>query len=366
MSTAKRVLITGAFGTIGRETLGPLVELGFEVHAADLDTQGNRAVMAETRAAGEFATEWLDVADRAQVSALVDRVAPDCIIHLASLIPPHMYTDADRARRVNFDGTRHLVDAAGKLAARPLFVLASSHTVHGYRNGARELPLLRGDDPRHGLDLYTRLKIECEDLLRASDLPWTILRYGIVFPLMYSKRMDPAAVRLSFLVPLQSRSHGVHAADAGLATARCAEGGAVGKVLMIGGGERWKQRQQYFLENILGAVGVGMLPRSAYLQPDPARDESWFYVDWMDTAEGEALLQYQRHEPADYFRSLTKSMGILRPLTRLVSPLVRRKLARLSPFYRGEADRRAPGTDLDERLRRFATPARPAHPTGAS
>ncbi len=357
MSSAQRVLVTGAFGTIGRETIPVLCQRGFEVVATDLRTGPNRAVEAALLRSSDFATEWVDLADSARVAGLVDRVAPGCLLHLASILPPHIYTDPARSRRINLESTHQLIDAALSLAKRPRFVLASSHTVHGYRNGSRDLPPLRADDPRRGCDLYTRIKIDCEDRLRASTLDWTILRYGIVFPKQYAKRIDPAAIKLSFLIPLQSRFHGIHAGDAGFATARCAEGGGVGKVLMIGGGERWKQRQRYFLENILDAVGVGMLPEEAYLQPDPDRDESWFYVDWMDTAEGESLLAYQRHEPEQYFRALARSMGILRPLSRLASPLVRRKLARLSPFYTGEADSRAPGMDLDERIRRYATPA---------
>ncbi len=356
MSSAGRVLVTGSFGTIGRQTLPVLMERGFEVVATDLRTGPNRTVEREVRRFGDFATEWVDVADWARVASLVERVAPTCIIHLASILPPHIYTDPARSRRINLESTHHLIDAALGLTERPLFVLASSHTVHGYRNGSKDLPLLGADDPRQGCDLYTRIKIDCEDRLRASTLDWTILRYGIVFPEQYSKRIDPAAIKLSYLVPLQSRFHGIHARDAGFATARCADGCAAGKVLMIGGSERWKKRQRYFLENILDAVGVGMVPDEAYLQPDPARDESWFYVDWMDTAEGEALLGYQRHEPEQYFRDLARAMGMLRPLARLVSPLVRRKMARLSPFYTGEADRRAPGMDLDERIRRYATP----------
>ncbi len=356
MIANRRVLLTGAFGTIGRQTLPVLMERGFEVVATDLGTRPNRAAEAVMRRSGDFATQWVDLADGVQVAGLVEWVAPGCIIHLASVLPPHIYTDPARSRRINLASTQHLIDAALGLADRPRFVLASSHTVHGYRNGSRDLPLLRGDDPRHGCDLYTRIKIDCEDRLRASSLAWTILRYGIVFPEQYAKRIDPAAIKLSFLVPLQSRFHGIHARDAGFATARCAEEDVAGKVLMIGGAERWKQRQRYFLENILGAVGVGMLPEEAYLEPDPDRDESWFYVDWMDTAESEGLLAYQRHEPEDYFRALGRSLGMLRPLARLAAPLVRRRMARLSPFYTGESDRRAPGMDLDERIRRYATP----------
>lgn len=355
-NTSLRVLVTGGFGNIGREAIAVLLERGHQVVATDMHTKGNQAVEAGLRKLGDFTTEWVDITDRAQVTALVGRVAPDCLIHLAALIPPGIYFDAELARKVNLDGTRSLIEAAVDLETPPLFVLASSHTVHGYRNGARDMPPLRPDDPRSGCDVYTRFKIECEDLLWASGLEWTVLRYGIVFPKEYSKRIDPTAVRMGFLVPLESRSHGVHVEDAGYATARSAEGDARGKVLMIGGGERWKQRQRYYMENILGAVGVGMLPEEAFLQADPERDESWFYVDWMDTAEGEALLQYQRHEPEDYFRALAKQMGILRPLARLASPLVRRKMTRLSPFYKGRADPRALGMDLDERVRRFALP----------
>ena len=357
MSTPRRVLITGAFGTIGRDTVPALCELGFEVTATDVRTPTNQAVESDLHRRCRFDTQWVDIANAGQVTDLVKRVAPASVIHLASLIPPHIYADPERAKRINLEGTRHLVEAAKGLAARPVFVQASSHTVHGHRNCSKDLPLLRPDDARKGCDLYTRIKISCEDLVRESGLPWTILRYGIIFPKVYSKRIDPNAVRLSFLVPLETRFHGVHSEDAGYATARCAEGLAVNKVLMIGGGERWKQRQPFFLGNILDAVGVGMLPESAFARPDPAVEESWYYVDWMDTAEGQALLGYQRHEPEDYFRALAKDMGLLRPLARLASPLVRRQMAQLSPFYGGRADPRTPGMDLDERIRRFATPA---------
>ncbi len=350
MDAGKRVLVTGAFGNIGRETIRVLLDRGHEVIAADIRNKGNLAVQAGLRDAGAFETVWLNITDEKQVAELVARAAPQCVIHLAALIPPGIYIDVELSRKVNLDGTRYLIEAAADLPHKPLFVLASSHTVHGYRNGARELPPLSVDLPRTGCDLYTRLKIEAEDLLTASGLQWTILRYGIVFPKAYSTRIDPLEVRIGFLVPLDSRSHGVHSEDAGYATARAAEGAAAGKVLMIGGGERWKQSQRFYMENILGAVGVGMLPEEAYLQPDPDRDASWFYVDWMDTAEGQSLLQYQRHEPEEYFQTLARQMGILRPLARLASPLVRRKMARMSPFFKGKVDRRMPGMDMDQRI----------------
>jgi nucleoside-diphosphate-sugar epimerase len=357
MSIKPRVLVTGAFGTIGREAVPHLLRSGCEVVAFDLQTPEGRRVEARLRNGAALSTRWGDISDGPAVARVVRDVAPGCILHLASLIPPGIYVDEARSRRINLLGTEQLLRAARALNPRPHFVFASSHTVHGYRNGVRDLPLLAPDDPRNACDLYTRIKIRCEDLLRDSGLPWTILRYGIAFPKVYSRRIDPAAVRLSYLVPLQSRSHGIHSDDAGLAAARAATVRPEGKVLMIGGGEAWKQRQRFFIENILEAVGVGMLPEAAYYQPDPGRDESWFYNDWLDTAEGQALLGYQRHEPGDYFEFLARDMGWLRPLARLAAPLVRRRMARLSPFLRGVSAPEPADSTLEQRIELYAPPA---------
>ncbi|MFH2005555.1 MAG: NAD(P)-dependent oxidoreductase [bacterium] len=357
MSESKRIVITGAFGTIGRETIGLLRERGHEVWGTDVHTKANSEVEAKLQRACKFTTNWLDITDRDQVIALVQDVQPQVVIHLASIIPPHFFDDLKRSEAINLGGTRHMIDAARGLAKPPLFILASSHTVHGYRNGARELPELAADTPRASCDGYTRIKIECEDLLLESGLPYTILRYGIVFPRVYSRKIDPAGLKINFIIPLDSRSHGCHVEDAGLATTRAAEGLAVGKTLMISGNDKWKQRQRFYIASILSAVGVGMLPEEAYVQGDPERDESWFYTDWMDTTEGQELLEYQKCDPEDYFRFLAKDMGLLRPLARLASPLVRRKIARMSPFYTGKADPKAPDTTLEDRIRLYATPA---------
>lgn len=352
-----RVMVTGAFGNIGRETIASLIDEGAEVFGLDIGTKQNRKIQAKWSRQYAFETVWVDVSDAAAVSEAILRIAPTHIIHLASIIPPHVYVNPSRSESVNVQGTDNLLRAAEQLEPKPHFIFASSHTVHGQRNGARDLPLLAADTPRKASDLYTDNKLRCEDLLQASALPWTILRYGIIFPQL-SLRMDEDALRLSFVVPLESRSHPMHVKDAGLATARSIRKAAIGKILMIGGGEKWKQRQRYYLEKIMGAVGIGMLPDSAYYQPDPERDESWYYNDWMDTEESQALLEYQQRDPEDYFAEVSAELGILRYFSKLLAPLLRRKMARLSAFYRDDPATRLPDSTLAERLARFATPGR--------
>lgn len=82
----KRVLVTGAAGFIGRHALAPLAELGYEVHALT-----SRPVSAGRRFAN-----WhqADLFDAEQVEALISRVRPTHLLHLAWVTRPPDYWSA--------------------------------------------------------------------------------------------------------------------------------------------------------------------------------------------------------------------------------------------------------------------------------
>jgi NAD(P)-dependent dehydrogenase (short-subunit alcohol dehydrogenase family) len=68
-------VVTGAGSGIGRSTALLLARLGATVHAADLDEQGAKAVVAEIEAAGGLGTAHVtDVSDAASVEALAEEV----------------------------------------------------------------------------------------------------------------------------------------------------------------------------------------------------------------------------------------------------------------------------------------------------
>lgn len=81
-ASARRVLVTGARGFIGRRCLPLLAERGFEVHA----------VSATVDEAGQGAT-WhrCDLLDRAQADALLERVRASHLLHLAWIATPGMF-----------------------------------------------------------------------------------------------------------------------------------------------------------------------------------------------------------------------------------------------------------------------------------
>jgi len=77
----RRVLVTGASGFIGRRTLGPLLERGFEVHAASR-TGGAAGTPADV---AWHAADLLDASER---RALVEAVGASHLLHLAWYAEP--------------------------------------------------------------------------------------------------------------------------------------------------------------------------------------------------------------------------------------------------------------------------------------
>ena len=166
--TAETVLVTGAFGLVGSETVRQLMVDGRHVVATDLDVPANRK-SADRMPSTEV--RWADLTNANAVAALLRDVSPSAIIHLAAIIPPVCYARPALAHRVNVDATRYLVDAAAALPAPPRFVQASSVAAYGARNPHRISDVLTADTPLRPSDIYGAHKVEAETLVRASG--WT-------------------------------------------------------------------------------------------------------------------------------------------------------------------------------------------------
>ncbi|HQT93679.1 MAG: epimerase [Acidobacteria bacterium 21-70-11] len=79
---AKRVLITGASGFIGRHCVPHLVERGFEVHAVSLRSRPPEA---------EVRWHTVDLLDEGQIGRVLDDVRPTYLLHLAWVTEPGRY-----------------------------------------------------------------------------------------------------------------------------------------------------------------------------------------------------------------------------------------------------------------------------------
>jgi UDP-glucose 4-epimerase len=312
-----KVLVTGAFGLLGRSTVQAHLDRGRRVRAFDMETPAT--VRAARPFQGRVEVIWGDVCREEDVAAAA--AGTDAAVHLAFVLPPRCERDPERSRRVNVDGTANLVEALKSLG-RPLrLVFSSTFCVHGITQD-REPPL-RPLDPVIATNHYTRHKLEAEDMVRASGLDWTILRFGVVLAPVMSGKFDPVV----FDIAADARYEMIHSNDAAAAVAGCLETGALsGKTLLIGGGPQCRVRYGDMINATLGAMGLPSLPGSAFTP------RSLHGGDWMDTDLSQELLGYQKHSFVQYLDEVRRNAGLRRHVLRLAGPFIRRWMLSRSPY----------------------------------
>lgn len=322
------VLLTGAFGNIGQETLALLLESGHDVRCFDVETDKNRKIQdAFTRNpanASRVQTAWGDIRNPADVDDVVEGV--DAIIHLAAIIPPLCEKEPTLSRAVNVEGTRLLIQAAKKNDTAPRFIFSSSVSIYGPR--MKDPPPRTAGEPVNPTDNYTRHKAECEKMLKESGLPWTILRIGVVLVKDMLGAFDP----ILFEIPLDQRMEVVHTDDTARACVNCVTADVAGKILPIGGGESCQMLQRDFVRGLMEAAGIGMFAAPVFRIPK--NDLDWYYTDYLDTEESQRLLAYQVHTFRDYLEEVREILGARRVFAQALAPLIRFILSVQSPHYR--------------------------------
>lgn len=328
-----RVLLTGAFGTVGTHTLPYLVEQGHQVTCLDIRTAANERKQRDLAQRYRFAMVWIDLRQPRAVRQVIQQVEPEVIVHLAAMIPPLAYLDPQMAYEVNVGGTRHVIEAAQCLSPAPGFIYTSSYSIHGPRNPYKKLPLLTASTPPDPGDNYAQHKVAGEQMVQASGLPWTILRFCGVMPLALDRKAMSELLRFLFMLPVARRQHGIDCRDVGLAVANAASANAAQETLVVGGGEDWRVIAGQFMGSLFDALGPGRLPDAAFRLPDPDVDGSWYYEDWADTSKSQDLLDYQNHSLTEFLEDARRQAGALSALARPLAPLIRHFLVRQSPYH---------------------------------
>jgi nucleoside-diphosphate-sugar epimerase len=310
----RTVLVTGAFGNLGQMVLKALGQRGYRVLAMDLGSRRNRRSAA--RAGGFDPVAWGDVRTIDFEPLIQDCVA---VIHLAAVLPPVSENAPALAHDINVGGTLRLMEAIGRSASRPLLIYPSSVTVYGYPEPASRL--MRPDDPAAPSDHYTRHKVEVEQRLAASEIPWVVLRLGVSVD-SRTLGADLSMLRKLFRVAPDNPFEYVHPIDVATAMAHAIESPrALRRILLVGGGEACRVTQHRFLSAAFDALGIA-LPREML-------GSERYYTPWMDTAESQEILQFQSHAFADYQEEMRQRLRRVRWLTAPLAPLVLAAMRRI-------------------------------------
>ena len=315
-----KVLVTGAFGNVGSHTVRALLDQERQVRCLDLDNPNTRKV------AGQFGERveilWGDIRDAALLRRALEGI--DVVVHLAAVIPPLSIEQPDLARDVNIKGTKTLVEACQRADKPPRFIQASTFDLFG-RTMKKEPPRTV-NDPIQISDVYTETKAANEKLLRASSLDWLILRF-VDMPVIGLREAHP----IMYEIPVDQRFEALHPSDAGLAVANAIKArslwGNKGRTLLIGGGQACQLTYGEYLGKILNAMGIGMLPESAFTTAE-------YVTDWVDSTESQRLLQYQRHSFDEIVAEIAATLGLRKYFVPLARPFARASMLRLSPYYK--------------------------------
>lgn len=321
----KQVMVTGAFGNVGRSTILSLIEEGYGVHAFDRSSRKNRHLarvlirQLKRAKAARLVIFWGDIRDKNAVDTAAAQC--DCVIHLAAIIPPLADRVPELACSVNVGGTRNII-ASCENSGRTL-IHASSIALYGDRV---KNPAIHVEDPVQPApgDVYGSQKARAEELVRNATCPWTILRLSYVV----SRRklaMDP----IMFRMPLDTCIEIVHTEDAGRAFVHAIVATETrGKTFNIGGGDRCRTTYREYLNSMLTLFGLG---RRIHF-PEAAFARQGYHCGWLDSEKAEQVLRFQRKTLADYYVEVAEEARRVAVFVAIIPGLIFRSIMHRSPY----------------------------------
>jgi nucleoside-diphosphate-sugar epimerase len=201
------ILVTGAAGFVGAHVVRALTAAGGNVVAADI-TQPEERVRRFWRDL-RITSRLLNVADQADVRALLEQVRPTHVVNAAALTPTLDEERIDSARivAVNIGGTANVLEAAARIGTVRRIVAFSSAAVYGV-NASRD-PLIETTQPAPAT-LYGITKVTVEAIARRMSALTGLSIVAIRVAAVYGPMERPTASRAR-MSPLYRLAEALHA-----------------------------------------------------------------------------------------------------------------------------------------------------------
>jgi dTDP-4-dehydrorhamnose reductase len=180
LTTAKRVLITGGTGLLG---------VAIQQSASE-DIQGFSIYFPERALpkALPFSLRTADVTDRTQMQSVFEWAKPDVVIHTAAIgSVDFAERNREQTRKVNVGGTEVVAALCQIFKSRLIYI--SSNAVFDGR-----APFYSETAPVNPINYYGQLKVEAENIVRESSIPWAIVRPILMYGWPYQGERDNPVV----------------------------------------------------------------------------------------------------------------------------------------------------------------------------
>lgn len=322
-----KVLVTGPYGNLGSLTVLKLFEYpDIEITCFGRRSENGVRMYKKLSKNGCFKTVWGDINDEEMIKEAVK--GQDVIIHLAALLVPKTEENPLLAHEINVEALKKIIKATEEMNPMPRFIFSSSVACMG--PASPDLPPRKVNDPLTPINIYGKTKIEGEKILRASKLPWVILRVSLSPPFVANDYM----LKYIFDVALKQKIEFIDprdTADAFVQAIFVPNKKILGKTMFIAGGEKCRMTQGEYLERQFGAMGLPMPPEAAFFKPK--YPEEWHIMHWLDTDESQNILNYQKRTLDDYLKEFVEQLGIKRYFIRLMGKQAVKQILKSSPYY---------------------------------
>jgi len=183
------IVVTGAAGFIGSHTVDQLLEAGYDVVGVDNFRTGRRENLADAGKREQFHLEEADCAEQGEMDALMQKVKPEAVIHLAALVSVQESLQNPALNfRLNLQAT-HVVATAAYAAGAQRVVFASSAAIYGNQ---KLLPI-REDVSREPISPYGTAKLASEYLLRGYANSYGKIAVCNRYFNVFGPRQDPGS-----------------------------------------------------------------------------------------------------------------------------------------------------------------------------
>lgn len=169
----KRVLVTGASGSVGLKVLKYLLSEGkYEITALDLKNKKNIKNLKKYNR--RINIIYGDITDNVLIEALVK--THDVIIHLASVLPPLSDISKNISKIIEYNGTENIIKAINYYNENCYLIYASTTSLYDSSLSGNVKEIINEDD----LSNYSLNKYQVENLIRKKLKNYTILRLPLI------------------------------------------------------------------------------------------------------------------------------------------------------------------------------------------
>ena len=327
-----RILITGAFGNIGKAVIEEAGKRHHEVIVFEIENKKTRKDACKYREKIKDVF-FGDIRNFEDVKKAVREC--DAVIHLAAIIPPISKKHRELTMSVNYGGTVNLIHAIKETKRTIPFIFTSSASVMGPTQLQNKL--VDRKDPLVITGNYEESKIKCEAFLKENADNYLIFRLAGVLPTFSALSFLSALPYLEEIFDMHPdmRLEMIMAEDVATALVTGAEklkSGVTPKnqAYILGGGEKngWRLRGGEFLSLLFGSLSL-LVPDQKYF----TQNINTYHLDWYETKEAQQEFDFQNHSIDDYFKHMKKTFRIFKLPIILFRKIILKKIVKTSPYY---------------------------------